>query len=481
MSKLSLWKVVILMCVFCAAGVIGISAQSFTSLVSFDQTNGAHPYYGSLVQGIDGNLYGTTFAVPASTYGTVFRITPGGALTTLHSFDSTDGANPSGGLVQAPDGSFYGTTYAGGIFGSSGTVFKISPGGTLTPLHSFDASDGLYPYAGLVQAPSGSFYGTTAYGGVNGYGTVSKIAPGGTLTTLYSFCVQTNCTDGAGPYAGLVQGTNGNLYGTTYNGGAGASNCAFSGCGTVFRVSPGGTLTKLHSFHFSDGAFPYAGLVQARDGNFYGTTAGGGGAASACNFYGCGTVFKITPGGTMTTLYHSCAQTNCTDGAFPYAGLVQGTDENFYGTTAGGGEYGDGTVFRITPAGALAVLHSFNGTDGSSPYGGLVQATNGTFYGTTYAGGANGYGTIFSLAVGLGLFVKTLPTTGKVGATVIILGNNLTGATGVTFNGTPAATFKVVSSTEIKTSVPSGATTGFVKVTTPRGTLTSNLDFRVLP
>jgi uncharacterized repeat protein (TIGR03803 family) len=201
-----------------------------------------------------------------------------------------------------------------------------------------------------------------------------------------------------------------------------------------------------------------------------------------------GTVFKIAPSGKLTTLYNFCSQTNCTDGESPYAGLIQGTDGNLYGTTPIGGANGNvcgihgnscGTVFKITPSGTMTTLHSFEGTDGWALYGGLFQATNGEFYGTTEYGGTIDGGTVFSLNVGLGQFVETLPTSGKVGATVKILGSFLTGATSVTFNGT-AATFTVNSKSEITTTVPTGATTGTVQVISPRlGTLSSNVPFTV--
>jgi len=299
-----------------------------------------------------------------------------------------------------------------------------------------------------------------------------------TLTILANF----DNTDGANPLAGLVQGTNGNLYGTTLFGGAN-----LGGDGTVFEITPSGTLTTPYSFcslsGCADGDQPTAGLVQATNGDFYGTTSEGGA-------YGSGTVFKITLGGTLTTLHSFCAQSTqyCTDGLGP-DGLVQATNGNLYGTTTGGGANGDGTVFKITPSGTLTTLHTFDRTDGSGPYAGLVQATNGNLYGTTYSGGASGScanfapsgcGTVFSLSVGLGPFVKTLPTSGKVGAAIKILGTDLTGATAVSFNGTAAA-FTVVSSSEITTTVPAGATSGEVEVATPSGTLTSNVNFRVTP
>src|ERR1022692_1853466 len=178
---------------------------------------------------------------------------PAQTLTTLFSFDGTDGAVPQAGLVQATNGDLYGTTESGGT-STNGTVFKITPGGTLTTLYSFcsqtNCTDGANPYAGLVQAANGNFYGTTQYGGTNHRGTVFKITQGGTLTTLYSFCSQTNCTDGECPFAGLVQAANGNFYGTTESGGRA------NGYGTVFKITPTGTLTTLHRFNGMDGAPP---------------------------------------------------------------------------------------------------------------------------------------------------------------------------------------------------------------------------------
>jgi uncharacterized repeat protein (TIGR03803 family) len=236
-----------------------------------------------LVQGSDGNFYGTTQVGGTNGSGTVFKITPSGALTTLHSFDGADGSNPAAVLMQASDGNLYGTTEAGGANGNYGTVFKITPAGTLTTLHSFGGADGWEPAAGLVQASDGNFYGTTYIGGANGnYGTVFKITPTGTLTTLYSFCSQSGCADGALPRAGLVQASDGDFYGTTAFGGANYYE------GTVFKITPNGTLTTLHSFDGADGGDPNA-LVQASDGNFYGTTVLGG--ANGDN----GTVFRLVP------------------------------------------------------------------------------------------------------------------------------------------------------------------------------------------
>ena len=514
MRKSSLLRMAGLVLMFCVATATSSSAQTFTSLWSFywstGITGGGYPL-GTLVQGTDGNLYGTTMTGGANQYfdsiwwgGTVFKITPEGTLTTLYSFcaqtDCDDGNSPWAGLVQAADGNLYGTATAFGGFdecfpSTCGTVFKITPGGTLTTLHRFDGTDGEFPQ-GLVLASDGNLYGTTWGGGANisgiecyndGCGTVFKITPGGTLTTLYSFCAQTNCTDGYTPNGPLVQGSDGNIYGTTSEGGA---NCVSSGgCGTIFKITPQGALTTLYSFcslsGCADGSGPSAPLIQGTDGNFYGTTDFGGAGANCTSSSGCGTVFEITPEGVLTTLYSFCSQSGCADGSGP-SDLLLATNGNFYGTTGEGGVYatlggGSGTIFKITPGGTLTTLHSFDGTDGGEPNG-LVQATNGILYGTTYEGGSSNTveccGTVFSLAVGLGPFVETVPTAGAAGTAVIILGTNLTGATSVTFNGTAAA-FTVVSSSEITTTAPAEATTGNVHVVTPSGPLTSNVPFQV--
>jgi uncharacterized repeat protein (TIGR03803 family) len=246
--------------------------------------------------------------------------------------------------MQAKNGNFYGSTFDGGTRGY-GTIFEITSQGKLTTLHSFGYADGAGPVAGLVQAKNGNFYGTTLYGGAQGAGAVFEMTSGGKLTTLYSLCSQKGCADGTGPYAGLVQAKDGNFYGTTYGGGA-------HNHGTVFQITASGELTTLYSFcsqtKCADGADPYAGVIQATDGNFYGTTAKGGTA-------GWGTVFAITAAGELTALHSFCLQKNCTDGADPVGGLLQASDGNFYGTTADGGSYENGTVFRLSLASSSLV------------------------------------------------------------------------------------------------------------------------------
>jgi|HubBroStandDraft_1064217.scaffolds.fasta_scaffold17147_3 uncharacterized repeat protein (TIGR03803 family) len=465
---------------FCVAAALPSPAQTFTTLASFNSTGGYTPNPG-LVQGFNGNFYGTTYQSDGGNgLGTVFEITAAGKLGMLNSFDYSNGAQPVVGLAQASNGNLYGTTSYGGTQ-AAGTVFEVTPAGTLTALYNFCSvistrglcGDG-YGGEGIVQASDGTFYGTTTSGGdgagVNG--TVFKITPAGVLTTLYTFCPDyPSCgTDGSDPL-GLVQGSNGNFYGVTASGGVNAH-------GTIFEITPAGKLTTLYSFcsltNCADGTSPVA-LVQATNGNFYGTTRMGGSYSSSCHAFGCGTIFEMTPTGKLTTLHTF----QLTDGAEPSA-LVQATNGNFYGVCGLGTTTDDvGTIFEITTAGALTALHTFTFTDGAYPDG-LVQGTDGSFYGTTSAGGANGVGAVFSLSAGLGPFVETLPNAAKVGTKVAILGNNLTGTTRVTFNGPPAK-FTAVSDTEIKATVPTGATTGVVEVVTPGGTLSSNVRFRVTP
>ena len=361
------------------------TAQTFTTLVSFNGTNGASPLFAPLIEGTDGSLYGTTSAAGAHHQGTVFKVTTQGVLTTLYSFCAkskcTDGSAPFSGLALGKDGNFYGTTESGGAHGA-GTVFKITPRGVLTTLHSFNITDGANPYAAVVEGKDGNFYGTTESGGAHLLGTVFKINSKGVVTTLHSF----NSTDGSSSEAALIQATDGNFYGTTYNGGS-------NGYGTVFKITSSGTLSTLHVFNDeTEGRAITAGLVQASDGNFYGSTTLGGPN-------GYGSVFTVTPVGTLTVL-HSF---NAIDGATPNA-LVLGSDSNFYGTTISGGANGDGTAFEVTPQGAFTTLHTFNGSDGADSFAGLVQGTDGIFYGTTRVGGSKNDGTVFSLDVGLGAF-----------------------------------------------------------------------------
>lgn len=459
-----------------AATGLSVRAQIFKTLAEFNGANGANPPFGELTQGPDGAFYGTTFyggngpcsSINGVGCGTVYRITRTGTITLLHSFSAmSDGYYPATGLTLALDGYFYGTTSAGGA-NNEGTVFKISSKGGLTTLYNFcsepGCADGMFPFsAGLIQGNDGAFYGATPSGG-EGYGTIFKMTPAGNITTLHSF----NFTDGSTPLGTLLEDTDGKLYGTTYEGGS-------QNQGTIYRITTGGAFSTLYEFNLNDGAGPHGGLARGSDHALYGATMFGG---SCCG--NDGTVFKFSQGGFV--LLQSL---NGTDGENPCDALLQATDGNFYATTELGGSNGLGEVFRIAPGGDLTVLHSFDVSDGNGPVAGLVQGTDGSFYGTTSDGGdlncnaGNGCGTVFNLSTGLTPFVAFIHSAGKVGQTGGILGQGFTGTTSVTLNGVPA-NFTVVSDTFIEATIPPGATTGYVTVTTRTRVLTSNVPFQVI-
>jgi uncharacterized repeat protein (TIGR03803 family) len=435
-------------------------AQTFSVLHYLKGQNGSpgEPS-GVIAQGRDGDLY-TTAAFGGRLAGVAFKVAPGRKLT---EFSKSRG---TGGLTLGRDGMFYGASYGP----DNGTVFKLSPSGSLTTLHSFTGPDGATPLAPPIQGADGSFYGTTSAGGSSkacsgGCGTVYRITSSGTFTTLHSF----HSSDGANPWDSLVQGTDGSFYGTTYAGGR-------NNLGEVFKINTEGALTVLFSFGGVHGENPVAGLIQASDGNFYGTTWNGGTTAP-------GVVFRITPNGTFTVLHYFKGNG---DGANPFGPVIQASDGNLYGSTeSANGRQGCGTLFRISLTGALHTLHTFSGNFlmGCEPTI-LVQHTNGILYGDTMEGGdptgcpAFGCGVFFSLKAGLRPFVALLPYSGSEGETIEFFGQGFTGTTAVSFNGV-AANFNVQSNTYLTAKVPSGATTGFVKVSTPRGTLRGNKRFVV--
>src|SRR5579862_1393061 len=493
--------------VVCIAAVLGAAiaaqAQTFTAITDFNGVNGYSA--NALSQAANGNLVGTTLyggTGPGGTSGTVFEITPTGGLTTIHNFCSQanclDGEWPNGPLLLASDGNYYGTAQVGGPF-NYGTVFKITPEGQLSTVYNFcslaGCADGARPIGALLEGRNGNLYGITMEGGSapkrnctsssDGCGTIFEVSTSGTLTTLYSFCSERYCADGVGTGAVLTLGTDGNFYGTTQSNGSSGS--------ILFRLSPTGKFGTLLNFCTQTNCIVQSplGVIEGNDGNLYGTSGAGGA-------YRSGVVFRISPSGELTTLYSFCALSKCADGSGPDAGLMQGSDGNFYGTTMWGGAagciVGCGTIFRITPAGALTTLYDFCSqqgcVDGGEPTALLVQRTDGTFYGTTQIGGDSscnsndfpaGCGTVFNLSTGLGPFVRANPAFGKIGRTIGILGNDLTGTSSVTFNGVAATAFTVLADTFIKATVPSGATTGAIQVTTPSGTLSSNAPFQVLP
>ncbi|HEY1662801.1 MAG TPA: choice-of-anchor tandem repeat GloVer-containing protein [Verrucomicrobiae bacterium] len=355
---------------------------TFTNLYSFNGgTDGVGPN-AALVQGSDGNFYGTTTGGGSNGYGTIFQITTNGAFTVLHMMRNTEGGNLTGGLVQASDHSFYGTAAYDGT-NSDGTLFEVTTDGVLTVVHAFSGPDGEYPFGGLALGPDGNFYGTCESGGSSTNGTVFRITPGGVFTNLYSF---SSASIGANPYSGLVLGMDGGFYGTTKH------TVNGSGVGTVFRITTNGVFTALHFFGSGqDGGTPdYGNLVQTADGMLYGTTAAGGANNK-------GTVFQITTNGVETVLYSFTVS----DGYNPDGGLTVGRDGKLYGTLYNGGTNGYGSVFVFTRfgSGIFSSIYSFgNGTSGNHPYGGLTTGPDGNLYGTTSAGGT-GNGTIFRLSL----------------------------------------------------------------------------------
>ncbi len=437
---------------------------SFNAIYDFGDHTGdplSPQAVGVIAQGRDGNLWSTTLFGGKNNMGTAFKLTPGGKLTVIYNFTSTTG-QPSSGLTLGTNGNFYGATFNGGTgtacIGGCGTMFELTPSGELTILWNFEGgNDGEIPYSGPIEATDGNFYGTTYQGGANTFGTIYQLTPSGKLTTIYQF----DGPHGSFPIGPLVQATDGNLYGTT-------AGFGFN-YGTIFKIVPSGdfALTLLFSFDVFDGAYPYAGLVQGNDAKLHGTTTG----ASLS-----GDVFDITTKGSFAELH---PLNGSTDGTYAYAGLVQATDGNFYGAAQKGGN-GYGTFFRITSNGTFTVCEDFNATDGAEPLVTPTQHTNGILYGDTLLGGdINNTGVFYSLNLGLKPFVSLLPTSGKVGATVEILGQGFTGTEAVSFNGTAAANFTVVSDTYMTAVVPTGATTGLVTVTTPEAALQSNKKFRV--
>jgi uncharacterized repeat protein (TIGR03803 family) len=372
-------------------GAVSLGAQSLDSIYVFTNENdGLHPYAG-LIQGTDGRLYGTAQEGGTAGYGTVFALnTDGTGFTTLHAFtNGGDGGSPLAGLVQGTDGRLYGAAESGGTY-SFGTVFAIGTDGTgFATLHNFaNGSDGAFPRSALIQGTDGRLYGTAFEGGLGGTGNNGAIfavtTDGTVFTPLYEF---TGGNDGASPIGGLVQGADGRLYGTAEFGGPSGYY------GTIYTVNTDGSgFATIWSFTGgTDGGNPYANLIQGTDGRLYGTGVTGGSG-------GYGTVFAINKDGTgMTAL---CSFAGGPDGDMPYCALAQGTDGRLYGTDSGGGTDYYGTIFAINTDGTgFATLWSFTGeTDGGHPYAGLIQGTGGTFYGTTNGAGLGGNGTLLAFS-----------------------------------------------------------------------------------
>jgi uncharacterized repeat protein (TIGR03803 family) len=456
--------------------VTAASAQTYTNLFTYpgtDNNTSGITWPGVLSQGQDGLLYSTIQTNGAYNSGSVYKISTTGQYTLLYSFCAekppcaTTGGIPTGGVTLGVDGNLWGTTTNGGK-DAAGTAFKITPAGILTNLYSFtNGTDDSAPTFTLLQGQDGNMYGVSEEQYNTQYGSFFKLSPKGVITS-HPFTY----TDGATPDL-PVQGTDLNFYGTTQSGGD--PTCK---CGVIYKATAAGKITVLHAFtgYPNDGNRPIGILVQGNDGNFYGTTYSGGANND-------GTVFKISPAGAYTFLY---SFGSAGDGSLPIAGLTLGTDGNFYGTTTGGGSndggHPGGTIYKITSAGKETVLYNFCAIscfDGLSPTTRLVQHTNGKFYGNS-AGNSLGGSVFYSFAVGLKAFTKLEIWSAKVGATVGILGEGFSGATAVSFDGIPAQ-FKNTSDTYMTATVPAGALTGKLAVTTFTGSLKSDRSFLVVP
>ena len=446
------------------------TSQSYTLLHSFG-TNGHGPndprFSGIIAQSRGGNMFSTASDTWTGGNGTVFKITPKGAVIALHTFNGADGFEPVSGLSLSTGGHYWGTTAQGGLYGH-GTLFKMSADGALTTLHDFTgADDGGSPGAPPIEGIDENFYGTTGVGGSPGSsGTAYRISWSGAFQTIHSF----GATGQGYPNGPLVQGSDGFLYGVTFYGGKNA-------LGTIFRISVDGDFKTLASLGGSFGGNPFGPLIEGNDGNFYGVASGNGGSN------GSGVLFKVSPSGKLTILH---SFTGGADGSNPVGGLVQATDGNLYGTNDLGGRFGWGVLFCYSPGTIPSgqtrfhVLHDFDLPTGASPQVTLLQHTDGKLYGDTAVGGSADRGAFYSFDAGLGPFISFMPRARRAGHSVKILGQGFTGASAVLFNGTQAS-FVVVSDTFIKARVPDGATSGFLTVKTRSGTLKSNRTFLVKP
>jgi uncharacterized repeat protein (TIGR03803 family) len=487
-NKLKIKHILYLLASFqlCSATTVN-AVVTFNVLHQFNGLDGAAAglnnteSVGTIVEGNDGNLYGTTPGGGSDSVGVFFRISPAGTYTVLREFVSTVVADPGGmpqGLHLGRDGSLYGSTRLGLGVNEGGTVYKMSLNGAKAILHNFTSSEGCAPST-PVQGLDGSLYGTTltcSGTSTTGTGTVYKITPGGIHSILHKF---NNDAEGNYPLASLVLGKDGNLYGTTSMHGLIPPNRI--GYGTVFRITPSGAFKTLHVFDNNknpgdgvpDGIPRHAPLLQGNDGNFYGTTTEGG-------IFNGGTIFKITPAGIFSIIHNFDQIHGSSQGYDPEAGLIQASDGNFYGTTRSRARNNLGVVFRITPSGVYTVIKTFNSVlEGGMSASPLVQHTNGFLYSASDGLGLNNAGNLYRIGLGLPATILAIPNTAKAGSKIGIYGN-FTGATGIKFNGVSALLTGTSNTSRIAT-VPAGPATGRITITKATGTLTSSKPFLVLP
>jgi uncharacterized repeat protein (TIGR03803 family) len=443
------------------------TAQTVSTLHNFDGTHGATPQYGALTQGRDGKLYGTTSAGGPYMFGVIFRLstTPGQG-TVLYDMKLHDdiGADPGLNPILASDGNYYGAAQLGGSYGYGyGAIYRITPSGVVSAVYDFTGgADGILPSAPM-QGQDDNLWGVS-YGIFQNTYNLFKVTRAGAYSTV--FTSNQIASFAAPPY----QDSAGYLYLAAYSG------TDFQ-CGAIMKLTTAGVWLNSHIFdcYATDGANPFFPPIQAADGNFYGTTPNGG-------EWGVGVLYRIDgKTGDFTVLHQFNSFSG--DGRLPYAGVIQGSDGNFYGVTYEGGANGAGSLYQYTPSGVYNQIYSFpvpasRYSSSQQPVATLLQHTNGKFYGTA-SFGSNSHGSIYVLDMGLAPFITFVRPQGHPGATAQILGQSLTGASSVTFSGVSATSFSVVSDTYLTAVVPTGATTGPVVVTTPSGALTSNVNFKI--
>jgi len=458
-------------------------AQTYSQFYVFSDTGDlpfTPAYPTNMIEGWDGQLYSTAFEYPnGDAAGAIYALSTAGAETAIYDVPTGGGQGSicDSGVIQGTDGNLYGVCVQGGTgtacSNNCGTVYRFS-GGMADILHNFQGgTDGAWPDGPMIQASDGNFYGITEYGGssacAEGCGTIFKITSAGAYSIFHTF--KNTASDGYGPQPGLVQGKDGALYGAAYLTATG---------GAIFRITLAGKISYIHTFTATvDNSCPNGGLTLGSNGDLYGTTPG----SCAGDAFEYGTVYELTDTGTFTPLHAFSGPAG--DGDNPIGGMIQATDGNFYGLTMGtnpAGDGGAGSLYQMTPAGAVTLLHTFNyETDFSNPLA-LVQHTDGTIYGVAAnnncPSGECGLGGVFTLGISAKAFVKLQSTSGAPGAEINIIGQNLNQATAVDFNGTAAA-FTVSSPTQIVATVPAAAATGFVTVKLKKQTLKSSVKFTV--
>ncbi|MGB0008965.1 MAG: choice-of-anchor tandem repeat GloVer-containing protein [Candidatus Sulfotelmatobacter sp.] len=458
--------------IFLVAMAIAAPAQTVSTIYKFSSGTNPNLPAGVMAQGQDGNFYGITLSGggPAN-QGAIYKISPKGVLTSLHAMADSDGTTCSG-LTLGTDGNFYGTCHNGGA-NDYGTLFKVTSAGALTVLHNFAAqgstSDGCEPLAPPIQASNGDFYGTTSFCGANNYGTVYKLTLAGAYSLLYSF--QGPPDDTLLPL-GLIE-ADGELWGV-------GNGWIISG-GGIFKITLAGKESLVYTFKansdgaYPDGEYPSANLIQGSNGDFYGTTEEGGTANE-------GTIFEVTAAGKETVLY---SFPNQTDGAYPSLPLTQGPNGLLFGaaTDCAGGGCSQAGLFDITTAGAYKNLYLYPlvCSNCGQPEAPLLLSTNGTFYSTTEQGGI-GVGSFYSLNDGYSPFISLVNvTSGAEGAQVGILGQGFSSKSVVEFGGTKATTTKLTGTTYILATVPAGALTGDITVTTGSTKLSTTASYKITP